>query len=105
LALGDLDTRLAACRVLAGEAAGLLDADLSAGRPAGPEAARLSLATRAAMGAFQEAMHQAREVCHIAENTPLDAITHELARLAGGPGKVALLKQRKIGAALLSQSR
>lgn len=103
-ALGDLDTRLAACRVLAGEAARLLDADLSAGRPAGPEAARLSLATRAAMRGFQEAMRQAREVCNIAENAALDAITHELARVAGAPGKVALLKQRKIGAALLSQS-
>ncbi len=40
-----------------------------------------------------------------AYNAPLNAMTHELARLTGRPGKVALLKQRKIGAALLSESR
>lgn len=113
-ALGALDIRLAACRVLAGEAAKFLEEEIIAKQGSGETAdggntggnsdgiSRLSLAVRAEMREFQTEFKAAREACGSGENPRLEEMTRELAQLVNRPGKVALLKQRKLGAALLN---
>ena len=66
---------------------------------------RISMATRTAMREFQHALQYARVICKSGKNPPLEAMTHEMTHLGKGPGGVALLKQRKLGAGMLEGSR
>lgn len=96
-ALGELQFRLDALRILAYEAAAMLDSDRRH-----PERPSVLLSFRALAGQFQSRLSQVLDQWGIRTDTAWANLTRDLTVTVGVAGQVALIKQRKIGEALLS---
>jgi acyl-CoA dehydrogenase len=97
-ALGELQYRLAALRILAYETAAMLDS----GR-GHPEFTSLLLSLRSLAGQFQARLAQVIDQSGIETDPAWATLAKDLAMTIGVAGHVAGIKQRKIGEALLRQ--
>jgi acyl-CoA dehydrogenase len=95
-ALGELQCRLDTLRIVAYEAAAMLDS----GR-GHPEFASLLLSFRSGAGAFQSRLVQVLDQAGIQIDPAWAALTKDLNMTIGVAGHVALIKQKKIGEAVL----
>jgi len=99
-ALGELQFRLEALRILAYEAAAMLDS----GR-GHPEFPSLLLSFRSLAGQFQSRLTQVLDQSGIKTDSAWATLAKDLTMTLGVAGHVALIKQRKIGEAILLTRR
>jgi hypothetical protein len=95
-ALGELQCRLDTLRIVAYEAAAMLDS----GR-GHPEFASLLLSFRSGAGAFQSRLVQVLDQAGMQIDPAWAALAKDLNMTIGVAGHVALIKQKKIGEAVL----
>ncbi len=99
-ALGELQYRLDALRILAYEAAAMLD---SGHRH--PEFPSLLLSFRSGAGQFQSRLAQVLDQAGIQTDPAWTTLAKDLTMTLGMAGHVALIKQKKIGEAILLTRR
>jgi acyl-CoA dehydrogenase len=95
-ALGELQVRLDALKILAYEAAAMLDS----GRHH-PEFSSLLLSFRSGAGQFQSRLEQVLDQSEIKTDPAWATLAKDLTMTLGVAGHVALIKQKKIGEAIL----
>ena len=95
-ALGELQFRLDALRILAYEAAAMLDSGRSH-----PEFTSLLLSFRSGAGQFQSHLAQILDLARIKTDPAWATLAKDLIMTLGVAGHVALIKQKKIGEAIL----
>jgi acyl-CoA dehydrogenase len=96
--LGELQYRLDALRILAYEAAAMLDSDREH-----PEFPSLLLSFRSLAGQFQLHLAQMIDQAGIETDPAWATLAKDMSMTIGVAGQVALVKQRKIGEAMLRQ--